>query len=210
MKNPWLEIPLADYEAHMNLPEIAQAEFLGDVFRDMLKRHSPHSVAILGCAGGNGFEHLSAGAITRVVGVDINPEYIEEARRRFKDPLPGLELFAGNIETDKLPFEPVDLVFAGLVLEYVDVGASLQKIGSMLNPGGVLGTVLQLPHGSAAAVTPSPFSSIQTLSPFIHLVPPGRLKDLAGELDLLEIESRTMELRSGKRFQVQAFRLGGE
>src|SRR3989304_9695251 len=99
MKNPWLEIPLADYEAHMNLPEVAQAKFLGDVFGDMLKRHSPRSVAILGCAGGNGFEHLFTAETTRVVGVDINPEYIEEARRRFKDPLPGLELFAGNIET---------------------------------------------------------------------------------------------------------------
>jgi len=28
--SPWLEIPLADYEGHMALPEIAQARMLAD------------------------------------------------------------------------------------------------------------------------------------------------------------------------------------
>jgi hypothetical protein len=65
--NPWLTIPLADYEAHMALPQVGQAQLLADLFAAELRERSPSSVAVLGCAGGNGFEH--APAALRVVGV---------------------------------------------------------------------------------------------------------------------------------------------
>ena len=32
MKNPWFEIPLSDYEGHMDSPEVAQATLLADLF----------------------------------------------------------------------------------------------------------------------------------------------------------------------------------
>jgi hypothetical protein len=31
VRNPWLEIPLSDYEGHMELPQIGQAEMLAEV-----------------------------------------------------------------------------------------------------------------------------------------------------------------------------------
>ncbi|RPI77037.1 MAG: hypothetical protein EHM45_10650 [Desulfobacteraceae bacterium] len=58
MKNPWLEIPLCDYEGHRALPQVAQARLLADVFARALGRYSPESVAVLGCAGGSGFERI--------------------------------------------------------------------------------------------------------------------------------------------------------
>jgi hypothetical protein len=36
MKNPWLDIPLADDEGHMALPYVAQAELLSDIIADAL------------------------------------------------------------------------------------------------------------------------------------------------------------------------------
>jgi hypothetical protein len=66
--NPWLTIPLADYEAHMALPQVGQAQLLADLFAAELRARSPASVAVLGCAGGNGFEH--APAALRVVGIE--------------------------------------------------------------------------------------------------------------------------------------------
>lgn len=37
MKNAWLSISLADYEAHMRLPEVAQAEALAAEFEGLLR-----------------------------------------------------------------------------------------------------------------------------------------------------------------------------
>lgn len=37
MRNPWLDIPLADYEGHMSLPHVGQAVLLGDVFEGALR-----------------------------------------------------------------------------------------------------------------------------------------------------------------------------
>jgi SAM-dependent methyltransferase len=112
MKNPWLDIPLADYEGHMALPHVAQACLLSDVFADALKNYSPESVAVLGCAGGNGFDRISPEITKRVIGVDINPEYIQEAQRRFGHRMPTLELIVGDVQADIFDFPPVDVVGA--------------------------------------------------------------------------------------------------
>ena len=72
MKNPWLDIPLADYEAHMALPHVDQASLLSDVFADALSKYSPRAAAILGCAGGNGLDRVDVKQTERVVCVDIN------------------------------------------------------------------------------------------------------------------------------------------
>ena len=52
MPNPWLTIPLADYEAHMALAEVAQAQFLARTLGALIDaRPQARSVAVLGCAG---------------------------------------------------------------------------------------------------------------------------------------------------------------
>src|SRR5438552_2981180 len=115
MRNPWLDIPLAEYEGHMASPQVAQAQLLADVFESMLEEHHPRSVAVLGCAGGNGFERIRSDITGRVVGVDLNPNYIEQLHARFKHQLPALELHVGDIQSADIAFPPVDLMFAGLV-----------------------------------------------------------------------------------------------
>jgi DNA-binding transcriptional ArsR family regulator len=52
MRNPWLDIPLADYEAHMALPTIGQDRLIADHLSALIRTYEPSSVAILGCAGG--------------------------------------------------------------------------------------------------------------------------------------------------------------
>ncbi len=154
MKNPWLDVPLADYEGHMALPGIEQAQLLADILAGTLEQFLPQSVAVLGCAGGNGFERIASG-VTRVVGVDINPRFVAEAGARFGGRLKNLELIVGDIQDDEVSFEPVDLIFAGLVLEYVNVEVVVARTASMLTAAGRLVTVLQLPsesHGQVSAV----------------------------------------------------------
>jgi len=38
MRNPWLDIALADYEGHMALPNVGQAQILSDVFARALSK----------------------------------------------------------------------------------------------------------------------------------------------------------------------------
>ena len=41
MPNPWLDIPLADYEAHMALPATGQARLIADELEILVRAHSP-------------------------------------------------------------------------------------------------------------------------------------------------------------------------
>lgn len=207
MKNPWLDIPLADYEAHMALPQVGQAQLLSDIFASVLHAYAPRSVAVLGCAGGNGFDRISPQVTERIVGVDLNPEYINEARARFSRRFPVLELFVGDVERGEITFSPVDLVLAGLVLEYVDVDTLLLRTRAMLGPRGILVTVVQLPSDAVSDITPSRFASLGTLSSVMRLVSPEQLERLAGIRGYIQIDRHLVEVPGGKRFQVQTFQM---
>lgn len=208
MRNPWLDIPLADYEAHMGLPSVGQARLLARIFGETLKEYSPSSVALLGCAGGNGLEHVWETAVERVVCIDINPDYVEATRMRYRNRIRALELFVGDLQVDSFPFRPVDLAFAGLLLEYVDVAAVLPGIHAMLRPGGLLVAVLQMP-GRLPEVTPSPFGSLGSLSTIMNLVDPAGLGALAVEAGFEPLDAKVVKAAGGKRFHVQPFRALG-
>lgn len=204
MRNPWKDIPLADYEGHM--AQVAQAQLLADVFGEVLKEYSPRSIGVIGCAGGNGFEKVDPQVTRRVVGVDINRDYVDQARIRFCCRIPALELYVADIQTDNPVLLPVDVVFAALVFEYVDVAAALNTIRSMLNPGGVLVSLVQLPSAEASAVTPSPFSSVQALASCMRLVSPEVLKELAVSRGFESARSRVIDSPGGKQFHIHSFR----
>ncbi len=205
-RNPWLDIRLADYEGHMALPHVGQARLLGDVFERMLREHRPRSAAVVGCAGGNGFERISTETTTRVVGVDVNPDYVTTLRDRFAARIPHLELIVGDVERDEIAFRAVDLVYAALVLEYVDVLVVLGRIRAWLTAGGVLGTVVQLPADDSPPVTPSPFTSLNSLASSMRLVAPDDLDRLATALGYARVGRRQEHAAGGKRFEVQTFR----
>lgn len=207
MENPWLHIPLADYESHMALPHVGQDRLLADIFAGGLARHAPASVAVLGCAGGNGFACIDPRVTQRVVGVDLNPEYIARAQQRFAASLPQLQLFAGDVQTDDFPFAPVDLVYAALLFEYVKPAVVLARIANaMLRPDGRLLTVVQLPAPAVPEVTPSPYLSLRALKALMCLVPPEELRHAAQAHGMDEAFAATLTSSGGKRFCVQEFR----
>lgn len=183
--NPWLSIPLAAYEAHMSLPEVAQAAVLSDIFRETLKLERPRSVALIGCAGGNGLEHLDPAVTNRAVAVDINPDYLEVCRRRF----PRVETVCADI-TEPLPCAPVDLAHVALVLEYVDPQADLANLRGVAS---TLSLVLQLPSETTTSITPSPYGSLGQLAPIHRLIDPD-------SLGLAPFRTRIHTLPGGKRF----------
>jgi trans-aconitate methyltransferase len=206
-RNPWLEIPLADYEAHMALPTVGQSGLIADQLESLVRKHSPCSVGILGCAGGNGFDRLVGTCVSRVVGVDINPEYVEEARGRYQGCIPGLELYIADIQTSVSLFDPVDLLYAALVLEYVDVAPTLSVLRHHCKPGGTLAVLSQLPHETMTRVSNSSYISLQLLASKMRLVSPAELQRCAGQAGFSPQQSRTVVSPVGKRFSVDEFQV---
>jgi len=49
MKSPWLRIPASDYEAHMTLPEVAQAQTLSKLMASVLTEYAPTSIGVVLC-----------------------------------------------------------------------------------------------------------------------------------------------------------------
>lgn len=205
--NPWLEIPLEDYEAHMSLPSIAQAQYLADSIGERTAQLRPKSVAIVGCSGGNGFDQIAPEVVQQVVGIDINPQYIAETRRRFHGRFNRLELLCGNFMDDTCSFEPVDLVFAALVFEYVDWRLGLSSIRRFITSGGYLSTVLQLPSEKVSAVSPSPFASLNKLNSILSLVPPDEFERHAEVLGFQVRQSKRSRLSSGREFHEWLFQI---
>jgi len=190
MKNPWLDIPLADYEGHMALPEVGQASLLAETFERVLREYRPGSVAVIGCAGGNGFERIDPAVTRRVVGIDINADYLEQARARWEARLSGLELVEGDVQDARLRIAPVELIYVALLFEYVAADAALAWCRASLDGEGCLVTVIQLASPERDAVTPSPFAGVHLLAGIMRLLSPDELRDCAAVAGLTEVARR--------------------
>jgi len=197
--NPWLAVPLEDYEGHMSSDPVNQLGPLADLFGEALARLRPGSVAVLGVAAGNGLQHVDGTITTRVVGIDINPGYLAATQERFHD-LRGLELVCADLEHDAINVEPVALVHAALVFEHAGIGRCLENAVSLVATGGHLSVVLQNPTEGREAVTPSPFSAMGTLADNFTFVDPHRLRRLLAQQDLRLTHQSRLALSSGKSF----------
>jgi len=178
---------------------------LADELAGLLQIHPPRSVAVIGCAGGNGFERIDPQHTHRVVGVDVNPEYLACAQRRFDGVYRSLELICADVQTSPLTFAPVDLMFAALIFEYVDVSTTLANLTAGLRPGATLAVLVQLPAAGKAPVTATPFASLAALSAIMRLTPPEEVIGAARGAGLSFSGMRRIELPTGKRFQLLQF-----
>ena len=174
--NPWLSIPAVDYEGHMGSPGVGQLQFLSRVFGELLAEVDPASIAVLGCATGNGFEHVRPERVRRLVGLDINREYIEVCRERYAAKIPGLELVCADLSSFELEPASMDLVHAALFLEYVDPAAVVEKASRWMRPPGLLTVVLQRPSAKGGTVSETGYTSLKILEPVINL-PRGQVEE---------------------------------
>lgn len=119
MKNPWEEIPLADYENHMKLDSVMQLQAMNEMMKGQFDSYPISSVMILGIAGGNGLDHIQKDKFKKIYGIDINAAYLNEVVRRYPDLDGLLECLRIDLihESDQLP--KADMVIANLLIEYI-------------------------------------------------------------------------------------------
>ena len=207
LSSPWLTIPLEDYEAHMALPAVGQAQMLAEQLAILIERRAPASVAVMGCAGGNGLEQFESTCVQRVVAVDINPKYIAVSRIRYANRLANLDLRCADVESPGLQFEPVELIYAALIFEYTNIVATLATLKRNLRPGGTLAVILQLAHPQQHAITQSDYRTLNALSSAFKLVVPADLRAHASRFGFEFVNSSGIDLASRKQFLLQTFEL---
>ncbi len=208
--NLWLSIPAADYEAHMGSAGTKQLGLLANLFDRVLSTFHPRSVAVLGCATGNGFDRIGIECLDRLVAVDINPEYTNIVRERYSSRIPCLEIVNADICDCELPRESFDLIWCGLFFEHVAPATVLPKLKCWMKQGGVLATVLQLPTNASEVVSDTGVESVKLLAPHTQLVAPTAFKELAGKHGFTELETETATIEGGKSFYLAVFRLSGD
>jgi ubiquinone/menaquinone biosynthesis C-methylase UbiE len=198
MQNPWLKIPAEDYEKHMSAPHVAQLQFLNDLFRQLLFEHKPEKILFAGCTTGNGFEHIDFKFTNRVVGIDINEEYLKIARERFSDK--RIEFINNDVCMHNFGNQKFDLVHCALIFEYVDVQQCLNNLVKFLKDDGVLSVLLQLPSESHSIVSKTDYKSLESLGSIVKLVDVDLFKNLITQIGLKENSNRIITLESGKCF----------
>jgi SAM-dependent methyltransferase len=200
--NPWTVVQSVDYEKHMGPDGADQLAPLSAVFQEAYLGAQPDRVLLLGCATGNGLEHVNPAVTQKVTGVDVNLQYLGIARQRFMHLGAKLELFCSEAEKFRAAPGSYDLVHAGLVFEYLHPEPLVRRIAEWIAPGGTCSVVLQLPGGEA----PPPASkTLQIIEKAMKLVPPEELTRLFEHYGLARKRSKTVPLRHGKSFHVATY-----
>ena len=206
MKNVWLEIELEEYENHMSLPSIAQSQYLSNHFEKMLNLYNPKSVALLGCAGGNGLEVVKAKNIEKIICVDINPVYLHQAKNRYSTYFNNIEFICCDIASNDVSISEVELVYAGLLFEYVDNNRTLRNISKFLKTYGKLVIVLQVHSSEISEVSPSPYKNLEKLNKIFSFVTANEIIELSKRYGFELISKTRSELKSTKKFDEIIFR----
>lgn len=200
--NPWVVVPAADYERHAGPDGLDQLAPLSAIFQEVYLATQPDRALVLGCATGNGLEHVDPAVTQRVVGVDVNLQYLGIARQRFFHLGPRLELYCTEAEKFRAQAGSFDLVHASLLLEYLHPEVLVRKIAEWLADDGTCSLVVQLPGGDP---TPAPTKTLQLIDKAARLVSPEELTRLLDHYGLARKRARTVPLAHGRSVWAATF-----
>lgn len=203
--NPWTVVPAPDYERHMGPEGVDQLAPLASIFQETYLSAQPDRVLVLGCATGNGLEHVDPSVTNRIVGVDVNLVYLGIARQRFFHLGPRLELYCKDATEYRAPPGTFDLIHAALVFEYLHPEVLVRRIAEWLADHGTCAAVLQLPGGEAAEAAEPSSRAMQIIRKAMRLVPPDELVRLFQHYGLPLRRQREVPLKYSRRFWVGVF-----
>lgn len=121
MANPWTEISLDIYEAHMKQDNVRQLQALNEMMHEQISGFSVSELMILGVAGGNGLEHIDPNCRQRVYGIDINEAYLQAVSKRYSHLSKVLKLLCIDLQTQFHQLPQVEYVIADLLIEYIGI-----------------------------------------------------------------------------------------
>jgi SAM-dependent methyltransferase len=206
-RNPWLDIPAADYVGHMSSPEVDQLSVLSRLLREALERFQPRDLLLLGCSTGNGLHQVDPTVTHQVTGVDINPEYLELVVAQFPNPGFELTLDCADVMTYIFKADAFDLVHCALLFEYLEWPRFMCELARTSRISGGLTVALHRPS-DLPAVTRTKYLSLHRLEGLFQFVEPRALVAQARTCGFALQSQRIEPLNSGKALEVLHFRKG--
>lgn len=197
MKNPWEDITLNDYENHMKLDSVMQLQALNEMMKDQFQAYDISTLMILGIAGGNGLEHIRKDKFKRIYGIDINADYLKEARKRYPELDEQLDCLCIDLtkEYEKLP--NADMIVADLLIEYIGYDC-FQKIIKHVHPKYV-SCIIQI-NMEDHWVSDSPYLHVFDQLEKIHFqMDEQTLKDVMRSMNYHMVNTRERILPNGKK-----------
>lgn len=204
MSNPWLEIPVSDYENHMK--EVGQAQILNSLIKSCLDKYQPKNFALLGCTTGNGLEHINPEITNKIYAIDINPEYLQKTNERFVAKIQNLEILNIDIQNDELTIKNVHLFFVGLVLEYIETEKALIKIIRTLSKKGILLIIIQK-NKKTSFVSKTKYKSLKKLEKISNEVNEQLINKFIQSENMELIERDEIKLTENKSFIKLKYRM---
>lgn len=119
VNNPWDKIALSDYENHMSLDTVKQLQAMNNMMKMQLNSYQCSTAMILGVAGGNGLEHAEPTRLKKLYGVDINSEYLDVCKSRYKNLSGILECICADLTDSESYLPKTDLLISNLLIEYI-------------------------------------------------------------------------------------------
>jgi len=143
-QNPWHEFPHDIYEKHMGHENVRQLEMLSRIVGEQLGLVSKPVIAVLGITDGNGLDNVQEGQYEKIIGMDINAEYLEICRQRYGY-LPKLELYQIDLMTERDRateiLKQADLIIANLVVKHIHLNNLIDIVSKLVQP--VISVVVQ-------------------------------------------------------------------
>lgn len=173
-RNPWLHIPLEDYELHMSHHLVGQSTLLNALTKKYLAAIKPEDVIFLGIAGGNGLEHIDNQITKSVFGIDINQDYLDTAYKRYKESILTLQLVNLDITQHSERICKADLIWAALVLEYTGIDKALAFCSNNIRKEGHLVISIQS-NNNKQTVSPTGIESVKKAGEIFSIVDPELL-----------------------------------
>lgn len=176
-----------------------QSAVLREFFSVVYGARKPIRLAVPGCTTGGDFRQIDPAVTEMVVGVDINRDYLELARKHFSALGPRLVLIHGDVLTAQLPPVQFELVHAALLLEYVDPAALFRRIYQWLRPGGTCSVITQDPAPGVAQVSSTGYESLQVLGRVMSLRSALEVDTVADQTGFRFVRRCAKDLPKGKR-----------
>lgn len=197
--NPWTEIPIADYEQHMSHSSVGQLSLLNTLTKKYLLKIKPATCIFLGIAGGNGLEHIDNDISKKVIGIDINQEYLDVSFKRYNDSINFLQLLNLDITKNTTKICSADFIWAALVLEYTGIDKCLEFSRNNILPGGHFIATIQS-NNNLHTVSPTGIESVKKAGQIFSAIDPGIMLAKAKEMGFTQISSEENQLPNGKTF----------
>lgn len=197
--NPWKEIDLNDYESHMKLDSVYQLQAMNEMMYGQFYDYNTSKVMILGIAGGNGLNHIDVARINKVYGVDINDEYLNKCRERFRYLGDTLVTIQADLTDKNTNLPHSDMLIANLLLEYIGYEAFVHNI-IKIEPQYV-SVIIQVNEGDGF-VSDSPYlHSFDRLEEVYHHIDGDSLTDIMNKIGYYILKKSKKALLNGKALE---------